>query len=420
MSLPPFPFATRTPNQMSVQERDESYQRLAAWPEPTFQHSSGLQMVWGYDDARQILSTSHDGLSNANSLDPLIGYGRIMRNAKAVRHFMKHLVPLPAKATANLTDDVLHDLVWRTMAGPDGYFTIRSEDRNAQASAMREHFYRSLLNADYAAHKGEPLDLTRLSIDYATNITSERIGLRPDTWKQVAEWSGAQSGLLGQWMQGEELAVAVEALGQLFTTSSEAMRHPHPRGFAEHLQKHKDIPRRVAVSILANSLAAGVHTVAGSIQQTSERLLSDPNRTWWGMLDDPGNVPRIAAKGLQLDPGLVAWKRKATEEVTLRSGTALKKGQLLVMFAAANRDPAAFPDPLHLRNSEERTKLPLTFGYGKHVCPGRQIAHLAMEVFLKELHTVAPGLILAADTPRPTTRKHDLLFSGADVTACIA
>jgi cytochrome P450 len=70
---------------------------------------------------------------------------------------------------------------------------------------------------------------------------------------------------------------------------------------------------------------------------------------------------------------------------------------------AANRDPDAFKDPFDLNSGG---RLPSTFGFGKHVCPGKQLAGLAVEVFLRELYEFAP---LASRHP-------DLLFSGADVS----
>jgi cytochrome P450 len=163
---------------------------------------------------------------------------------------------------------------------------------------------------------------------------------------------------------------------------------------------------------MANSLAAGVHTVSGSIQQGVQRLLSDPERVWWSMLGNPHDTRRVVAKVLQLDPGLVAWKRRAVGRVTLNSGITLPAGQTLVMFAAANRDPAAFENPLELNSGG---KLPLTFGFGRHVCPGKQLATLAIDVFLQELHKLGSTARLCPTVQPPNSRKADLLFSGADV-----
>ncbi|MEV5835952.1 hypothetical protein [Nocardia sp. NPDC052112] len=405
-----FPFAQLTSNQLTYSERDEGYRRLHAWPEPSYRHDSGLHMVWRYADVRELLEATAPEISNAHALRPLVGFGRIAANPRAVGHLCRHLLPLPAKATADLTDDVLHRRVWATMAGPTGYFTVPADTRSERAEALAEHFRHSL---PVSGDLSEPLDVTAASIVYATRVIGETIGLPERVWPAVAEWSGAQSGLLGRRMRGRELADAVGALGRLFTVSGLAVAHSrqHAAGFSGHLHA-AGIPPRVAVSVVANSLAAGVHTVSGTIQQGLQRLLGDPDRQWWKLLGEVKGTADVAAKVLQLDPGLVGWKRNIVRPTTLRSGTALPRGPVLVMFGAANRDPRAFADPLAM---DSAGKVPLTFGFGRHTCPGKQLAQLAVEVFLRELHNRAPHAQLVGSARSARSRPADLLFSGADI-----
>ncbi|WP_280266928.1 hypothetical protein [Nocardia wallacei] len=403
-----FPFARLTPNQLTFAERDQRYRWLHRWPEPTYRHPSGLRMVWRYDDVRELLEAADPGISNTNSLQPLVGFGRIATNPRAVGHLCRHLIPLPAKATADSTDAVMHKKVWETMAGPAGHFTVPASERQRRTEGLTEHFHRAL--HDFQVPDG-PLDVTALSVAYATRVIGEAVGLPTEHWPQVSEWSGAQSGLLGRHLRGRELADAVGALGRLFTVSAGAVERGGAQGFPVRLSA-AGIPRRVAVSAVANSLAAGVHTVSGSIQQGVQRMLRDPDRSWWGLLADRSDAARVTAKTLQLDPGLVAWKRTVVHPVTLRSGTTLPQGPVLVMFAAANRDPAAFANPLDLHSPG---KLPLTFGFGRHVCPGKQLAQLAIEVFLRELFELRPYARLLPGASSPRRRAADLLFSGADI-----
>jgi cytochrome P450 len=333
-----------------------------------------------------------------------------MATPGAIPPFLRHLVPLPAKATANLTDRDLHKRVWDAMAGPTGHFTIVPQERSERARGIQEHFHAEVPQFT----KDGVVDVTGLSVAFAARLTGSAVGLPAANWSRVATWSGAQSGLLGQWLRGSDLVDAVEALGQLFTVSAAAVRasrRARATGFASRLAE-SGIPRRVAVAAMANSLAAGVHTIAGTIQQGVQRLLGDPDRAWWSRLGDADGARAVAARVLLLDPGLVAWKRRATRPVTLASGTVLKAGPLLVSFAAANRDPDAFRNPFNLTSGG---KLPLTFGFGKHVCPGKQLASLAVEVFLRELHGLMPAAKPRMLTVPVPSRRPDLLFSGADM-----
>ncbi|WP_227980431.1 cytochrome P450 [Nocardia spumae] len=404
-----FPFAARTPNQMSFTERDQRYRLLHQWPGSSFAHDSGLHMIWKYQDVREVLAAATPGISNANALDPLVGFPRIAMNARALPHLFRDLVPLPSKATANATDPVLHKQIWDAMAGPDGFFTIPAARRDECREELAEHF-RAVCDPSAGRDDGL-LDVTTMSITYAARVTASAVGVSAHHWPRLAEWSGAQSGLLGRRMRGRELAVAVHGLGRLFAVSAQSVLSAPAAApsFAGHLREH-GIPDRPAIAAMANSLAAGVHTISGTIQQGVQRLLADPDRTWWNTLADPVQAPRVAAKILQLDPGLVAWKRRADRRVVLRSGTTLPKGQILVLFAAANRDPAAFGDPLVLGGSG---KMPLTFGFGTHICPGRQLATAAVEVFLTQLAELSPQARPVPESDPP--RSPDLLFSGADV-----
>ncbi|MFI7670306.1 hypothetical protein [Nocardia sp. NPDC049526] len=411
-----FPFDELTPNQLSFAERDERYRQLHDWPEPTYRHNSGLRMVWRYDDVRELMEAARPGISNAKSLEPLVGFGRIAANPRAVGHLCRHLVPLPAKATADLTDDVLHKRVWDTLAGPAGHFTVARAQRLQRIEELTEHFHHALRTERDASD--QTLDVTSLSIDYAARIVGAAVGLPPADWPHVATWSGAQSGLLGRRMRGRELADAVGGLGRLFTVSAAAIAsggRDRTDGLPGRLRAAR-IPRRVAVSAVANSLAAGVHTVSGSIQQGLQRLLSNPDRQWWHLLADQASAAHVAAKVLQLDPGLVAWKRHVVDSLTLRSGTVLPTGPVLVFCAAANRDPRAFPNPLDLHGAG---KVPLTFGFGRHICPGKQLAQLAVEVFLRELRALAPAARLVPARQPSRARPSDLLFSGADIVIVI-
>jgi cytochrome P450 len=66
-------------------------------------------------------------------------------------------------------------------------------------------------------------------------------------------------------------------------------------------------------------------------------------------------------------------RRFAAEPVTL-GGRQVRPGQsVLVLLAAANRDPAVNPDPAEFR-PDRRSAVLFTFGSGGHACPGGQLA----------------------------------------------
>lgn len=148
--------------------------------------------------------------------------------------------------------------------------------------------------------------------------------------------------------------------------------------------------------------------MGGTIPQGVERMMNDADRTWWQGLGNFEQAIKIGQKILQLDPGLIAWKRYAPQDIVLPSGTRIKKGPVLAFFGAANRDPRVFPDATNLES--KGTQPVLTFGRGPHTCPGQPLARLAIPVFLHELYNRMPEAVLVNSSLQGENRK-DLIFS---------
>lgn len=90
----------------------------------------------------------------------------------------------------------------------------------------------------------------------------------------------------------------------------------------------------------------------------------------------------------------VAKPRYAGVDLELHGQVIRKSQMLLVSLAAANADPAEFPEPeqLDLRRAPNRH---VAFGAGIHYCLGAQLASLETEIALRKLFTRFPQLRLA-------------------------
>lgn len=91
--------------------------------------------------------------------------------------------------------------------------------------------------------------------------------------------------------------------------------------------------------------------------------------------------------------------RTATRDLEIR-GRQIRAGQRVVLWnAAANRDPAQFPEP----NCFDVTRAPndhLAFGHGEHFCLGANLARLEMRVIFEEVSRRMPDLELAGPVER--------------------
>ena len=86
-------------------------------------------------------------------------------------------------------------------------------------------------------------------------------------------------------------------------------------------------------------------------------------------------------------------------DVTIPAGAIV-----MVMFGAANRDPAMFPEPAKLDLERPNSNRHLAFGYGIHSCIGRTLATAELDIAIRRLLERLGPIRLAADAPRPRSQ----------------
>jgi cytochrome P450 len=109
---------------------------------------------------------------------------------------------------------------------------------------------------------------------------------------------------------------------------------------------------------------------------------------------DPAATERTVEEILRHDPPLHLFTRHALEEVEVHGHRFAVGDTVGCLLAAANRDPARFPDPA--RFDPARPPSPhLSFGAGIHFCVGAPLARLELAVALPILFARRPGIALA-------------------------
>ncbi len=129
------------------------------------------------------------------------------------------------------------------------------------------------------------------------------------------------------------------------------------------------------LGILQQLIGAGNETSTKLFSQMI-RNLADEHDEWWKLKADPGRASIVVEEALRLASPTQGLYRKVTRYVEIE-GTSIPAGdRLLVMFAAANRDPPTFPDPDTFRPDRANVRDHLAFGYGVHFCIGAPLARL--------------------------------------------
>jgi len=130
---------------------------------------------------------------------------------------------------------------------------------------------------------------------------------------------------------------------------------------------------------------ATVHTMGNGTKALLERGLREV---------DEGTVEEV----LRFDPPLHMFTRWVYEDVELYSHRFRRGDQVALLLGAANRDPAAYPDPARF-DARREGPANVAFGGGIHFCVGAPLARLELLVGLERLFERCPGLRMA-EAPR--------------------
>jgi cytochrome P450 family 142 subfamily A polypeptide 1 len=103
--------------------------------------------------------------------------------------------------------------------------------------------------------------------------------------------------------------------------------------------------------------------------------------------------------------------RTLTEDTDVGGVTIPKGDQALLLYEAANRDPAVFDQP-HVFDPVRTPNEHVAFGLGRHFCMGAFLARLEVRVLLEQLARRHPTLDLADEAPLP--RRPNAFISGIE------
>ena len=135
---------------------------------------------------------------------------------------------------------------------------------------------------------------------------------------------------------------------------------------------------------------ATVHTLGNGV-----RALLSHGMGAEALTDD--RIEATVEEILRWDPPLHMFTRTAYETVEVAGHRFERGDEVALLLAAANRDPATWPDPARF----DPTRKPVaatSFGAGLHFCVGAPLARLELRLALQRLFARCPDLALAEPT----------------------
>jgi cytochrome P450 len=326
----------------------------------------GFWAIWGYQalyDAVQnweLFSSGHStecpkGVPSAPYVDPLIPIdldGQIQQDFRKV--VLNWFNPGHAKGMKDRVEQICDDLI--------DNFIERGE---AELS--------------YELFTALPAIVTLEMLDWESDRWREWVGwVHALIHDGVLEPERAMDGVMNLYGSiGTEIARRREKMGDdLF---SDMMRTPMNGRLLTDIEL-----RDFALLVLLG----GMDTTSGTTGNTLLLVDKDPVLRQQ-LIDEVDAMPKIIEEFLRIAGPGGGLYRRVTKDAEFHGEQLSEGDKVLMMFWAANRDPAAFPDPetvdIHRQNNRH-----MAFGLGPHRCLGSHHARLMLSTLLKGVFTRIP------------------------------
>jgi cytochrome P450 len=367
---------------------------------------------------RRAVRTPHDGVALAQHHDVIA----VLADAR----FGKVLIPrVPLKATRVMSREFLfldppdHARLRRVVAPTFTQSSVAAMRADIEAIAQ------SLL----------PASATRIDLvgDFAYPlpfaVVAALLGIPEDDQPQIAHWSQTLTASLDApapiKMRDLPRGIKAIARGELHPIAAVRATTGIVRYAQSRIAASKTAPATPLCETLVRGIVdgelnddeaaatwlmlaiAGHETTANLIGNSVFALLEHPD-VLAQLTADPELVPRAVDECLRYDTPVAHTPRVAHDDVAIGDVTIRRGEVVLLLLAAANRDPEAFPDPDRLDLARPKTPSHVGFAHGIHFCVGAALARLEMET---ALNVVLPRIALDAERP-PAVRRPTVAVRG--------
>lgn len=355
---------------------------------PVCRQPDGSYVLSRYADVREVL-----GDSTRYSSDKRIDFRPRFGDSPLYEHHTTTIV---------FNDPPYHTRVRRLLAP---FFAARVlRQMEASISAMVD----SLL--DRAARRGCIDIVSEFALVIPLNLIGDLLGVPYDEREPLKAWARLILGALEPVRTAEQLAAgnaAVEEFKRYLRDLIARKRRepPDARGIDvlwALIEASEEGEGLTELEILHNSifmLNAGHDTTGALIANGVDLLFRHPAQAA-RLREDPSLIKSAIEEMLRFESPLQIGNRRTTVPLTL-GGVDLPAGTFLhLAIAAANRDPAEFPDPdcFDVGRTPNRH---LAFAHGIHTCAGNSVARIEAAIAFRKLLERFPRLRQLEPTVRP-------------------
>jgi pimeloyl-[acyl-carrier protein] synthase len=246
-------------------------------------------------------------------------------------------------------------------------------------------------------------------------VTAELLGVPTSDHQQLKSWSADFAEMLGNFQHNPD------RVSRVLRTVDEMTRY-----FRAAIREQERHPRNGLVQLLVNASEGGsrlsedevianiIVTMVGG-QETTTNLIGNGLLT---LIRNPAALAQLRDDASIIESGveeLLRYEspsqhtaRLAPDDLVLGDKQIKKRDAVMAVMAAANRDPARFPDPdrLDLTRKDNRH---VAFGWAAHFCFGAPLARIEGQIAFPTLLRRLPDLALE---PAPLLWRQNLGLRG--------
>lgn len=278
------------------------------------------------------------------------------------------------------------------------------------------------------AAKGQGDFVEDFAIPLPVAMIAQQIGLDNDP-RQVKEWSDAAVDRFSQMVGRERQLECARAFVEYQKYMKSKIDDRRANGGDDLLtdlvearvEGETPLTDEEIMSIMQQFMVAGNETTTSTIAGCLLQLIRNTEQMEKARAAaggrDPKLIQNMVEEALRYETPTAGMWRLVKEDTEL-GGMAIPAGALVQLrYAAANRDPARFPDPDKFDIERQNARVHLAFGKGPHMCVGNMLSRKEMYVAFDELLerldnfaladeggiTILPNILLRGVTRLPIT-----------------
>lgn len=253
-----------------------------------------------------------------------------------------------------------------------------------------------------ALPEGEVVDLVEaVAVPFPLVVIAELLGVPAEDWRRFYEWS--DHAIAAGTQQTDENMAALAEMAEFFLgVIAEKQQHPGDDLVSVLATVEVDGERLNDGELMmfcGQLLVAGNETTRNLVSGGLVALAEHPDQ-WARLRADRTLVPSAIEELLRWTTPVISFFRTATREVTIHGQRVHAGDPVMLLYASANRDEAAFGPTAGQLDVARDPNQQVAFGFGQHYCLGAALARLEGRVMLEEILDRFEELELAGEPGR--------------------